>query len=311
VRAPLSRAPRRLAGARVSPRGVALSAALHGVLALAVWLAPVRPGAREVAVRSVPAAEEVGYVDIGAWPGPGGGAAPAPASAAGPEAAPAPVRVDTATVRVPARVPELGRFPQRAPAGIPRAAGAGAAPAHGSTAGGGAVAGAPGNGAGAGGEGTGRTGAMGGRLSTELGDRRLVVTPQAAPERPLTDKERLQARIAARIGAINDSILDADRRAHRAENWTVKDRNGREWGVAKGGVPVVAGVRLPTTVSPPGGRTRESELGDRERKRQRDAIDAQEATQAADANMRDRARATRERMDRERQQRREQEPAKP
>jgi hypothetical protein len=133
-----------------------------------------------------------------------------------------------------------------------------------------------------------------------------VVTPEAAPERPMTDQERLRARIAARIGAINDSIADEAARQRRARNWTVKDRNGREWGIAEGGAPVIAGVKIPgVTLTPPVGRSREAELHDAENKRQRDEINTQTDAQDRDQNMRERTRATRERLDRERRQKRE------
>jgi hypothetical protein len=127
---------------------------------------------------------------------------------------------------------------------------------------------------------------------------------EAAPERVLTDREKLQARVAARIGAINDSIADEERRAYRRENWTIKDKQGREWGIGKCGAPVIAGVRLPTCTTPPVGRSRESELYDAEVKRQRDEIERQAGSQDRDQNMQARIRATRERMDREREQRR-------
>ncbi len=313
VRAPFTRGARDRGG-RITPRGVALSVGAHLLLALAVWLAPVR--VREVpreAGRAGDPAGAVSYVDIGAWPGTdGGGGAPQAASAA-PSAEPGAVATqapaDTATGR--AAAPRLDNFPQRAPAGIPaapRAGAAGGAPGRAP----GAPAGVPGGAGGApraaggGAPGAGRSGPAGGRLGSELGDGRLVVTPEAAPERPMTDQERLRARIAARIGAINDSIAEEAGRQRRARNWTVKDRNGREWGIAEGGAPVVAGVKIPgVTLTPPVGRSREAEVHDAEVKRQTDEINRQSDAQDRDRNMRERTRATRERLDRERRQKRE------
>ncbi|HEX8359609.1 MAG TPA: hypothetical protein VF613_05865 [Longimicrobium sp.] len=309
VRAPFTRGGRERGG-RITPRGVALSAGAHLLLALAVWLAPVRVvEAPREAGRAGDPAGAVSYVDIGAWPGgaEGGQPAAAPSAEAGAVATQAPA--DTATAR--AAAPRLDNFPRRAPAGIPPAPRAGAGAAGGAPSGPGA---APGGtpGAAGGAPGAGRGGPAGGRLGSELGDGRLVVTPEAAPERPMTDRERLRARIAARIGAINDSIADEAARERRARNWTIKDRNGREWGIAEGGAPVVAGVKIPgVRVTPPGGRSREAELHDAEAKRQRDEIGAQADAQDRDQNMRERTRATRERLDRERRQKREGAPGNP
>jgi hypothetical protein len=306
VRAPFTRGTRERGG-RITRRGVALSLAAHGLLVLTVALAPVRVRRAAVDVRDATGgrADQVSYVDLGAWPGAdGGGGAQSAAPPAGSEhaGAEAVAQPDTASVRTPGAAPSLGRFPQRAPAGIPRANGA----AGQGTGVPGGPAGAPGAGAGSGaaGAGAGRSGAAGGRLGTELGDGRLVMPAEAAPERVLTDREKLQARVAARIGAINDSIADEERRAYRRENWTIKDKQGREWGIGKCGAPVIAGVRLPTCTTPPVGRSRESELYDAEVKRQRDEIERQAGSQDRDQNMQARIRATRERMDREREQRR-------
>lgn len=310
VRAPFSRGARG-GGGRVTRRGVALSLGAHLLLGLAVWLAPVRvlEVPREAGRAGDPSA--VSYVDIGAWPGDeGGGGSPQPAAAApsaeaGAAATQAPADTATATARAPA--PPLNNFPQRAPAGIPQVGRPGPAAAGGVPGGAptGGAAGAP-AGTGTGAPGTGRSGAAGGRLGSELGDGRLVVTPEAAPERVLTDRERLRARLQARIGAINDSIADEAARQRRARNWTIKDKSGREWGIAEGGAPVVAGVKIPgLNVTPPVGRSRESELYDAEVKRQRDEINTQADAQDRDQNLRERARATRERLDRERRQKRE------
>lgn len=305
VRAPFSRARHRR-GVQISRRGAALSVGVHVVLAFVVWLAPVRRPTQPSDAPSAPS-DAVSYVDIGVWPGDEGGAGgmPAAAAPAGAEQAVAPVRTDTAS----AAAPELRSFPQRAPAGIqgraaPRAGGApaGTAPGSGAAAGAGAASGT--GSAGAGGSGAGRSGAANGRLGTELGDGRLVVRPEAAREAPLSDNDRVRARIARSLGVYNDSVADEARRRHRAENWTIKDKQGREWGIGKCGAPVIAGRRIPTCTSPPVGRSRESELHDAEVRRQRGEIDRQAETQDLDQNMRERTRATRERMDREREQRR-------
>jgi len=307
VRAPFSRDLHPDRGLRVSRRGVALSAAAHLFLVLAVWLSPVRtngPRGDAPAEGSRGAATELRYLSVGDWPGAeGAAAAPEPAAGATEADGEQAVRTDSAAGSAPAAEPTAGAFPQRAPAGMPRAApgpsragGAPAGVARSTT----AVAG---SGA-AGGTGTARRGAAGGRLGTELGDERLIVTPSAAPPRVPTERERLNARIAERIRQMNDSTEEASARARRGRNWTVKDREGREWGIGEGGVPVIAGRRVEQVrLKPPIATDRDSELHDAEARRQTNEIDRQEEVGERDRIMRDRARATRERIDRERAER--------
>jgi hypothetical protein len=145
----------------------------------------------------------------------------------------------------------------------------------------------------------------GGRLGPGYGDRRLVVTPQAVPERVKSEHERYMDHLNSRLGAINDSVADEAAHQRRIHNWLVKDRNGREWGIGEGGVPVVAGVRLPTRIAPPIYRGRDREDAERNAARQRTEIDRQAEDVDRDRSFRERTRATRERVDAERRKRRE------
>ena len=320
VRPPFSRGERKH-GLRISRRGLALSTAAHLLLGVAVWLAPVpqrspRGDSRVEGARAP--VGEVSYVDIGAWPGGADGGARAEPSARAEETSQQrEVRADSAPASAPAREP-AERFPRREPAGIPRAvpgaARAGGAPAGVAQGGVSVGGGAPGVATnGAGGTGRARSGPAGGRLGTELGDGRLIVPPAAAPERVLTDRERLNARIAERLRRMNDSTAEEAGRARRARNWTVRDRSGREWGIGEGGVPVVAGRRIEQVrVRPPIATDRDSELHDSEVARQRGEIDRQVSDEDRDRNLRERTRATRERADRERAERQRQgAPGKP
>jgi len=54
----------------------------------------------------------------------------------------------------------------------------------------------------------------------------------------------------------------------RIHNWTVRDKQGREWGLGEGGVPIVAGHRLPTRVAPPIHVDRDREESERAQARQ-------------------------------------------
>jgi ribosomal protein L32 len=147
----------------------------------------------------------------------------------------------------------------------------------------------------------------GGRLGPGYGDRRLIVRPEAVPERQMSDHERYMRRLADRLEAVNDSVAEEAGRQHRARNWIVKDKNGREWGIAEGGVPVVAGRRIPVPIAPPINVDRDTENRERARGRQREEIDRQADDIERDRVIRERTRAIRERRDRERREREERE----
>lgn len=120
------------------------------------------------------------------------------------------------------------------------------------------------------------------------------------PPVPLEERSRdevVRARIAARIGAYNDSIAaDAAARA-AALDWTTTDANGGRWGVSPGGIHL-GGVTLPIPFSfstPPG---RRDEMADY--MRTWNEISDQ-ATRAANRDsFNDRVKAIRERKDQER-----------
>ncbi|HEX2204140.1 MAG TPA: hypothetical protein VHG91_12610, partial [Longimicrobium sp.] len=167
------------------------------------------------------------------------------------------------------------------------------------------AAGGPGSGQAGTGTGTGIPGnPAGGRLGPGYGDRRLIVRPEAVKERELTEHERYERHLAERLNAYNDSVADQGERDRRARNWTWKDKNGREWGIADGGVPVVAGRRLPTRVEPPGMREgRDREEARRRERQQREEIDRQSDAIDRDRNFRDRTEAIRRQRDEERRRR--------
>jgi hypothetical protein len=312
VRAPFSRGTRVGPGLRITRRGAAVSVGVHLLLLLAIWLAPIRgrvPLGDSPVEGARGAGTEVSYVDIGAWPGSAGGAElpEAGGEAAGLASAPREAPADSASGAAPALQPTITRFPQRAPNGIPGAV-PGARRSGGAPIGSPAGISADNTGAGAGGArgGTGarRNGPAGGRLGSELGDGRLIVPPTAATPRVLTDKERLNARVAERIRQMNDSTSEEAARQRRARNWTVRDRGGREWGIGEGGVPVVAGRRIDQVrLKPPIATDRDSELHDGEVARQRGEIDRQAGDEERDRNLSERTRATRERLERERAER--------
>jgi hypothetical protein len=308
VRAPLGRNPRREPTGRLTRSAVAASVALHLLLAAAFLLAPAGRSSRlaDSGTREDPQfIDMVEYLDIGQWPDAAGGGAPAGATTSLPaEEAVSAAAVDSAVSRLPSAAPS---FPTRVPNRLPPAPAIGG---RGPTPGAPGAATVPGAGTGQGqGQGSGNGNAIGnnpagGRTGPGYGDRRLIVRPEAVPERELTEHERYMRGLAGRIQEYNDSVADEAARQRRARNWTFKDKNGREWGLGEGGVPIIAGRKIPVPIAPPIHTDRD--MGNRERTeaRQRDEINRQAEDVDRDRNFRERTRAIRERRDREREEER-------
>lgn len=297
ARAPLSRA-RHARPPVLTGRTVGVSLGIHLLLLLAVLFGP-KPE-RVVVVGDggfrVPPRESVEYLDVGEW----GGMATDPSASLPEPAAPAPAGITAGAMDSVVRsLPSDVAFPTRAPAGIRPAPGGPGAAQPGGVQGGtqGGVPGAQGTQPG----GAGRTGRSGpGGLGPELGDPRLVVTPQEVPERIPTDEERYQEHFARRIRAVNDSVAQEAERERRIRDWTITDRNGKKWGINERG-PVVNGRNVPLPVPlpvPRSARDREDEA--RKEREQRRDIDRQADQTERDRYRRERARAIRERNDRER-----------
>ncbi len=308
VRAPFSRGTGER-GLRVSRGAVAVSLAVHAVFAVLLILGinETRRREREDAARAEAPAEQVSYLDVGQWP------SGAPAAGGGGQAGLTPEQAVTAAAidSALARAPELQRFPERVPTRIPPVPGGtgtrGGTGARGGTA---RAAGAqPGNGAGGGaGGGAGNAignDAAGGRLGAGYGDRRLIVQPQPIPERQRSDQERYMEHLNDRLATFNDSVAEEADHQRRIHNWTVKDHSGREWGIGEGGVPIVAGHKIPIPLAPPIYVDRDQENAQRERTRQRAEIDRQVEAGERARSVRESIQRAREHQDAERRRRRE------
>jgi hypothetical protein len=303
VRPPLRGRGRREGGLRVTRSSVLLSLGVHAVLAVVLILGIDEATHRQQSRQArEDRAEQVSYLDVSEWPRdvPSGSGAPAAAAPAGDAQGISSAAMDSAV----ARLPELQRFPDRAPAGIPAAPRTGGrAPATGAQPGTAAgVPGATGNGNGNAINGD----AAGGPLGTGYGDRRLIVRPEAVPERQKTDHERYMDHLGQVLGTWNDSVAAEAEHQHRIHNWTVRDKQGREWGIGQGGVPIIAGHRIPVPIAPPIHVDRDREEAERAQARQRAEIDRQAEDTDRDRNFRERTRAIRQHQDEERRKRREQ-----
>lgn len=303
IRAPFSRAGRERHGLRVSRGAVAVSLAVHVVLA-AVLILGINEARRRTEARHAAApVEQVSYLDVGQWP------AGAPSAGGGgqagttPEQAVTAAAIDSAIARI---APSLRNFPERAPTRLPpvqggRRPGAGAPGA----APGGQPSARPGNGTGGGaGNGIGND-VAGGRYGAGYGDRRLIVPAQPVPERTRSDYERYMEHLNDRLATYNDSVAEEDAHQRRIRNWTVKDKNGREWGIGEGGTPVIAGHKIPVPIAPPIYVDRDQENAQRERTRQRAEIDRQQESGERSRSFRESADRARRRADEERNRRRE------
>ncbi|HET7233010.1 MAG TPA: hypothetical protein VFJ16_23575 [Longimicrobium sp.] len=303
VRAPFSRGTHGDRGLRVSRGAVAVSLVVHVVLAvlLVLGINEARRRQRVQAAATDAPAERVSYLDVGEWP------SGAPAAGGGQAGMTAEQAVTAAAIdSAIARAPELQRFPDRVPTGlppVPRGSGArGGAPSAAPGAQGGNGAG---NGVGTGaGNGIGND-VAGGRYGAGYGDRRLIVPPQAVPERQRSEHERYMEHLNDRLTTWNDSVAAEADHQRRIRNWTVKDRNGREWGIGEGGTPVIAGRKIPIPLSPPIYVDRDQENAQRERTRQRAEIDRQIDAGERARSQRESAERARRRTDEERRRRRE------
>jgi len=310
VRAPLSRARGGEHPLRVSRGAVAASVAAHlgiaALLILGIDEAARRQHADDARVSA--RSEQVSYLDVGAWPSgapaPGGGG-PASATALSPEQAVTAAAIDSVIAQT-AR--DLRDYPEQAPARIPAAPGGARAPR-----GGGPAAGTPGarpgNGAGTG-QGTGAGAGIGGdvaggRYGAGYGDRRLIVPAQPVPERQRSDQERYMEHLNDRLATYNDSVAEEAEHQRRIHNWTVRDKSGREWGIGEGGVPVIAGHKIPVPLSPPIYVDRDQENAQRERTRQRTEINRQVEDTERARSVRASTERARRHADEERRRRRE------
>jgi hypothetical protein len=146
------------------------------------------------------------------------------------------------------------------------------------------------------------TAAPGDPLQPGIRDRRLWITPRSAPDREPTQEElhaEYMAGLERRLGTYNDSVAAEADRARRATDWTVRDSEGRRWGVSPEGIHL-GGITLPPVEFPPGGGDPDRRQRAEEEQRTRDALDRQEADAERRRVREERIRATRERRDEER-----------
>ncbi len=159
--------------------------------------------------------------------------------------------------------PEHGaETPLVAPRHIPTTIPAVPAPAAGQGA-----PGAPGAGQGgaegAGTEGEGAGGAAYGnsaaRFRPKAWDRRLWEPPDALLPTQ-SDADRVAARVQNKLDAVNDSAAAVADAARKGTDWTIKDKNGKEWGVSPGKLHL-GGLTLPLPLGfqTPAGRRDQAE----------------------------------------------------
>lgn len=125
-------------------------------------------------------------------------------------------------------------------------------------------------------------------------DPRLYVNPEPIPlANDQTRHERYMEHLAARIEALNDSTYGGPN-----TDWTVRDDEGRRWGLSEDGLHL-GGVTIPRFLLPLPGATGTNQTIEeqRERQRQRDEIQRQEADRERDRIREERARAIREGRD--------------
>lgn len=141
------------------------------------------------------------------------------------------------------------------------------------------------------------------RLRPRMADPRLWTRPELPPPEEPSDIEVVRARIARRIQEWNDSVAAEAGRAADAMDWTVKDGEGKRWGISPGKIHL-GDLTIPVPVNIGGGPSPQREKAEERASRDKE-VAAQAERAAADENREERVRAIRERKD---QERREQKP---
>lgn len=157
----------------------------------------------------------------------------------------------------PAPTPERGEAPLVTPRRIPTTIPGVPAPGPAAPGAGQPGAGQPGAGQGAGPEGEGGAayGNSAARFRPKSWDRRLYEPPDRLLPTE-SDADRVAARVQGKLDAVNDSAAAAADAARKGTDWTIKDKNGKEWGVSPGKLHL-GGLTLPLPLgfsTPPGRR---------------------------------------------------------
>jgi hypothetical protein len=129
-------------------------------------------------------------------------------------------------------------------------------------------------------------------------DSRLYVEPDRFPELRKTQHERYMEHLQARIDAVNDSMGVAAARERRTSDWVYTDDEGRSWGLSPDGLHL-GGITVPRALLPLPGATGDNQSleAERERLRQREEIQNQEARRERDETTQERLDAMREDQD--------------
>lgn len=138
------------------------------------------------------------------------------------------------------------------------------------------------------------------RLRPRMADPRLWTRPELPPPEEPSDIEVVRARIARRIQEWNDSVAADAGRAADALDWTVKDGEGKRWGISPGKIHL-GDLTIPVPVTIGGGPSPQREKAEERASRDRE-VAAQAERAAADENREERVRAIRDRKDQERRE---------
>jgi hypothetical protein len=144
----------------------------------------------------------------------------------------------------------------------------------------------------------GGTGSLADRMAAPRSDPRLFAPTD--PSGMMTGPEGARARLADRLGAYNDSIMAERLAAANATDWTVKDKDGKRWGVSPGKLHL-GNITLPLPLAfntPPG---RRDEVNSQ--MRNWSEIQAQATRAEIKDSFEDRIKEIRKRKDRERAER--------
>jgi hypothetical protein len=134
------------------------------------------------------------------------------------------------------------------------------------------------------------------KLHPQLIDPRLWAAPDEILGGPIDEEGRMRARVYSRLEEMNDSMAVINEARRKANDWTIKDKNGGKWGIDPKGIHL-GKLTLPAPLlKPPADQRAEIE---RNAANWRE-LNTQEDRARLHSTFNDRVKAIRERKDKER-----------
>lgn len=145
------------------------------------------------------------------------------------------------------------------------------------------------------------------KLQPQLIDPRLWAVPEEMLGAPVNEEERMRARLYSRLEEMNDSMAVINEARRKANDWTIKDKNGGKWGIDPKGIHL-GKLTLPAPLLNPPADKRAEIARNQANWRE---INVQEDRARLHSTFNDRVKAIRERKEKERGEEKPKESAPP